>query len=139
MSAAELDEFLSRPLIARLATSRGGQPRVLPMWFLWDGSVVWMETSPTFANARILRENPRAALVIDESLGGLRLRAAAMEGRVDVIDAPVADVLGMVRRIYARYLSSDELDRDGAAMLNETRHVLLRFEPSKVRTWDTTA
>lgn len=58
------------------------QPRILPMWFRWDGSSVWMETSPTFRNYEVLRQNVRAAVAIDESLGGLRLRAVIMCGSV---------------------------------------------------------
>jgi nitroimidazol reductase NimA-like FMN-containing flavoprotein (pyridoxamine 5'-phosphate oxidase superfamily) len=107
------------------------------MWFWWDGTTIWMETSPTFPNARILRENPKAAVVIDESLGGLRLRAAIIDGEVDLVDGPEAHVLGIVRRIYARYLTPDELARDGEAMVAGSRHVLLRLTPTRIKTWDT--
>jgi nitroimidazol reductase NimA-like FMN-containing flavoprotein (pyridoxamine 5'-phosphate oxidase superfamily) len=136
MSAEALAAFLGRPLIARLATSVGDQPRILPMWFRWDGSSVWMETSPTFRNYEILRQNPRAAVAIDESLGGLRLRAVIMRGTVEIIDAPEAKVHDGVREIYRRYLAADEMDGVGEEMLTTARHVLLRFEPATMITWD---
>lgn len=138
MSAADLDAFLARPLIARLATSRDDQPRIVPMWFLWDGASLWMETSPTFLNARILRDNPRAAVAIDEAVGSLAFRAALMQGTVRIIDEPLETVLDMARRIYARYLSPEELERTGAEMLHGSRHVLLQFTPALIKSWDTT-
>jgi len=130
--------FLARPLIARLATSEENHPRVLPMWFWWDGEDVWMETSPTFPNARVLRANPYAALTIDESLGGFRLRAVVMRGKVEVIEQPRARLMDVVQRIYRRYLSEAELASNEGDRIVQARHVLLRFHPTKQITWDTT-
>lgn len=131
--------FLERPLIARLATSDGDRPRVLPMWFWWDGSDVWMETSPTFANYRVLRRNPRAALTIDEAVSGLAMRAVVMRGRVEIVDEPPDEVMATVRRIHDRYLSPEERASDAGRALQLGDHVLLRFIPDRTITWDTTA
>ena len=138
MSPQALAKFLERPIIARLATSLNDRPLVLPMWFRWDGSSVWMETSPTFHNYRILKKNPWAAVAIDESLGGLRLRAVVMRGAIELIESPEAVVHDGVRRIYKRYLSGDEMDGVGREMLSGARHVLLRLTPSTMRSWDST-
>ncbi len=99
MSREAIDRFLARPLLARLATSDGDRPRVLPMWFWWDGSDIWMETSPTFPNARVLRRNPHAAVTVDEALGGLDLRAVVMRGRVEIID----NALGRLWRFRGKH------------------------------------
>ena len=133
-----LTAFLERPLIARLATSHKNRPRVLPMWYLWDGTDIWMETSPTFPNARILRENPHAAVAIDEALGGFALRAVVMRGEVETIEQPKVRVMDMVDRIYRRYLTDEELASSEGERILSARHVLLRFHPTKAITWDTT-
>jgi nitroimidazol reductase NimA-like FMN-containing flavoprotein (pyridoxamine 5'-phosphate oxidase superfamily) len=138
MSPQALDAFLERPLIARLATSARNRPRVLPVWFLWDGTDIWMETSATFPNARILRENPHAAIAIDEAVGPFAFRAAIFRGVVDVIAEPYEDVMRMVRGIYRRYLSDDELASVEGEMVLSAHHVLLQFHPRRVITWDTT-
>jgi nitroimidazol reductase NimA-like FMN-containing flavoprotein (pyridoxamine 5'-phosphate oxidase superfamily) len=138
MTPAALDAFLARPLIARLATAERNQPRVLPMWYLWDGTDVWMETSDTFPNARILRENPHAALTIDEAVGPFAFRAAVMRGEVEVIDAPPERIAAMVRKIYRRYLDDGELISEEGQRILAAHHVLLRFHPRRVITWDTT-
>ena len=139
MSAEALDEFLARPMIARLATSLDDSPRILPMWFRWDGSSLWMETSPTFRNYEVLMRNPRAAVAIDESLGGLRLRAVIMRGVVEIIEGPGDVVRDGVRRIYERYLRPDEMRDVAEEMMTGARHVLLRVTPATMTTWDTTS
>lgn len=134
-----MDRFLERPLIARLATSDHDRPRVLPMWYVWDGTDLWMETSPTFANARILRRNPHAAVTVDESLGGFGLRAVVMRGSVELVDAPLDKVLEVVRRIYAQYLSPEERASPTGQEMLATGHLLIRFTPDRITSWDTTA
>jgi nitroimidazol reductase NimA-like FMN-containing flavoprotein (pyridoxamine 5'-phosphate oxidase superfamily) len=138
MSEEAMARFLERPLIARLATSDGDRPRVLPMWFWWDGSDVWMETSPTFANYRVLRRNPHAALTIDEAESGLAMRAVVMRGRVEIVDEPEDRVMATVRRIHDRYLSPEERASDAGRAMQLGSHVLLRFIPDRTITWDTT-
>lgn len=138
MSREAMNRFLARPLIARLATSEHDRPRVVPMWFWWDGTDVWMETSPTFANARILRSNPHAALTIDEALSGFAMRAVVMRGRVQIVDGPSERVMGTVRTIYAKYLSNDEQESDAGRAMLLGGHVVLRFIPERTISWDTT-
>ena len=136
MSGRARERFLARPLIARLGTSRRDHPRVLPMWFLWDRKHVWMETGADFPNARVLRENPNAALAIDESLGGLDLRAVIMRGTVELIDSPDDFIRSMLERIYAKYVGADGLGTPAVQAMLKGRHVLLRFTPTFEITWD---
>ena len=138
MSRDAMDRFLARPLLARLATSDQDRPRVLPMWYWWDGTDLWMETSPTFANARILRRNPHAAVTVDESIGGFGLRAVLMRGSVQLIESPHSVVMTTVDRIYSRYLTAAErASETGQAML-ESGHLLIRLTPERIISWDTT-
>jgi nitroimidazol reductase NimA-like FMN-containing flavoprotein (pyridoxamine 5'-phosphate oxidase superfamily) len=137
MSPVQMTAFLARPLIARLATADGGQPRVVPMWYRWDGGSLWMETSPTFPNYRILKRNPRAAVTIDESLGGLQLRAVVMVGDMEIIDEPATGVEDELRRIYQRYLTRDEMATVGREMMRTGTHAILRFAPRHITSWDT--
>ena len=139
MSKDGMAAFLARPLIARLATADGEQPRVLPMWYRWDGANLWMETSATFPNYRILKRNPRAAVTIDQSLGGLRLRAVVMLGSIEIIDTPSSAVEDELRRIYERYLTSEEMASVGREMIRTGTHVILRFVPGRITTWESVA
>jgi hypothetical protein len=59
-------ELLGSSIPARLAyTGADGDPRVVPLAFLWNGEQVLVFTVPTAAKVRALRENPRVAITID--------------------------------------------------------------------------
>ena len=75
MNVAEVLEVLARPLSeellasqipARLAyTGVDGDPRAIPIGFLWTGSELKLYTVPTSAKVRALERNPRVAITID--------------------------------------------------------------------------
>jgi Pyridoxamine 5'-phosphate oxidase len=59
-------ELLGSSIPARLAyTGVDGDPRVVPVAFLWTGEQLLVFTVPTAAKVRALRENPRVAITID--------------------------------------------------------------------------
>jgi Pyridoxamine 5'-phosphate oxidase len=69
--AAELASPLSRKLLSSSIPARfaylgmDGDPRVVPVGFLWDGTTVVVGTVPTSAKVPALRKNPRVAITID--------------------------------------------------------------------------
>jgi len=59
-------ELLGSSIPARLAyVGVDGEPRVIPIGFLWTGEHMVMATVPKSAKVRALRHNPRVALTID--------------------------------------------------------------------------
>jgi PPOX class probable F420-dependent enzyme len=62
--------FLSdRTRTAKVASSRsGGQPRVMPVWFVLDGEELVFTTWGESVTGRNLRRNPRATVVVDEEI-----------------------------------------------------------------------
>lgn len=65
MSAIEgpsVDEFLSRPLVARIATNG---PTVRPVWFLWEDGAFWWITGAYAKLPERLAKDPEVAMVID--------------------------------------------------------------------------
>ena len=65
----DLDEFLSRPLYAHLATSSEHGPRESPVWFHWDGTYLWIIGGTTFPQN--LKRDPRCAIgIVDWSSWG---------------------------------------------------------------------
>jgi hypothetical protein len=75
MKAEQVAEVLAKPLSqsllqsdipARLAyTGLDGDPRVIPLGFLWKDGLIRVGTVPTSAKVPALRKNPRVALTID--------------------------------------------------------------------------
>jgi pyridoxine/pyridoxamine 5'-phosphate oxidase len=61
----DLNGFLDRPLVARLATAGADGPRVRPIWYLFDEEGFWWITGRWSRIAEILDVDPRVELVID--------------------------------------------------------------------------
>ena len=70
MTPDEVRAFLSHGTrTAKLATSGpGGQPHVMPVWFVLDGDELVFTTWGDSVKGRNLRRNPRAAVVVDEEV-----------------------------------------------------------------------
>lgn len=61
-----LEEFLARPLVARVAANGPSGPTVRPVWFLYeDGALWWLTASSYSRSGEWLRADPRVALTID--------------------------------------------------------------------------
>ena len=139
MSRAALDAFLAQPVIARLATVRNDAPHVVPMWFDWDGESIWMETGRGFQKHRNLLANPRCAVAIDTTEGGLRFKGVILEGNAELIETPDDLVRETVVRIYRKYLGEEGVAAPTPTAMIDSPHVLIRLRPSVIRTWDDTA
>ena len=61
-------ELLASNIPARLAyVWTDGTPRVLPIWFHWNGRELVLGTSPNAAKLKALTQNPKVALTIDDN------------------------------------------------------------------------
>jgi nitroimidazol reductase NimA-like FMN-containing flavoprotein (pyridoxamine 5'-phosphate oxidase superfamily) len=138
MDRAALDAFLTKPLIARIATIRGEWPHIAPMWFDWDGESLWMETGPGFQKHRNLQVNPRCAVAIDVTEGGLRFKGVIVEGVVELITEPEEFVHETAARIYRKYLGEEGIAAPTPSQMIANPHAILRIRPERIRTWDDT-
>jgi nitroimidazol reductase NimA-like FMN-containing flavoprotein (pyridoxamine 5'-phosphate oxidase superfamily) len=139
LTATEIDQFLARPLIARMATCTAGQPHVVPVWYEWRDATLQITVDQTSRKFRNLQHNSRIAVVIDETLGGLRFRAVMLEGTAELRTQPEDWVLGRVRSIYTRYLGQEGiLAPTPQRMLSEGQHAVLVIHPERLVTWDDT-
>lgn len=130
LKSVDLDEFLSRPLFAHLATMSEFGPRESPVWFLWEEESLWMignRRTDTFPIR--IQEEPRCAIGVVEfdHVRGL-VRHVGFRGRatVEPFDKERA------KRIFRRYLGQREEEWDVArfiAPLDDPDNVLVRFDP----------
>lgn len=59
-------ELLHSTNLARLAyTWRDGTPRVIPIWFHWDGETIVLDSPPNAPKVDVLPTNSKVALTID--------------------------------------------------------------------------
>jgi Pyridoxamine 5'-phosphate oxidase len=97
-----VDEFLARPLTARVATNG---PTVRPAWYLWEDGAFWLLTGPWARLMGRVQSDPAVAIVVDECdlvTGTVRQVIARGEAELVPFDVPRG------RRKLARYLGPDE-------------------------------
>jgi len=67
LSQAEIDEYLNRRIMARMATQRAdGYPHLTPIWFVWEDGKFFHTLGAGRVHLTNLAQNPRMSLVIDE-------------------------------------------------------------------------
>jgi general stress protein 26 len=61
-------ELLHSRIPARLAyVARDGSPRVVPIWFHWNGEQIVLGTPPKAPKVQSLKQRPKVALTIDDN------------------------------------------------------------------------
>ena len=136
MTREEIDAFLAAERTCRVATVGGdGSPHVAPLWFVWDGAAVWLNSIVRSQRWTDLARDPRVAVVVDAGTEFWELRGVEITGRAHVVgEVPrgtgAVSELTAVEPLYARkYRGTDEFTPDG-------RHGWLRVVPEKIVSWD---
>ncbi len=136
MTESERDDFLAREQTCRVATvDESGNPHVSPLWFVWDGTALWLcslRASRRFAN---LMSRPAVAVVVDAGQRYGELRGVEIRGYATVVgDVPwsgeVTPELEIPERLFTeKYPEQRDVRRQG-------RHAWLRVDPEVLSTWD---
>jgi hypothetical protein len=135
MSADEVDAFLAGERTCRVATISADGPHNTPLWFVWDGSAVWLNSLVRSQRWVDLQKDPRVSVVVDAGEAFTELRGVELRGTVGAVgEAPrnggLVEKLVTPERLFARkYMGSDTFHYDG-------RHAWLRLQPSTIRSWD---
>lgn len=135
MTAGELDGFLATERMCRLGSADAdGNPHVSPLWFVWDGTALWLNSvvkSQRWAN---LVRDPRVSVAVDAGEGYGELRGAELIGRVEVVGevprtATPDDSVAEPERLFGEKYTGGAFQYDG-------RHAWLRLVPEKIVSWD---
>ncbi|MFF9572581.1 pyridoxamine 5'-phosphate oxidase family protein [Streptomyces sp. NPDC014685] len=136
MTDAERDAYLTRQRTCRVATvSADGSPHVGALWFVWDGTSLWLYSITRSLRWSQLCGDPRVAVVVDDGVEYTRLRGIELRGEaVPVGEAPrtgePCPELDVPERLFAdKYFARDTMPHDG-------RHAWLRLTPRTIASWD---
>lgn len=135
---AKIDSFLAAPLLARFASAslETLQPHVVPVWYDWDGEVMWISSYESTRKIGELRGNPKCAVVIDVAESVDEVSAVLFEGDVELITAPREFVRDMSLRIYARYMGPEGvLAPDPQEWANSPENLIIKVTPRFVKIW----
>ncbi|MFI0961337.1 pyridoxamine 5'-phosphate oxidase family protein [Streptomyces sp. NPDC021080] len=136
MSPEERDAFLAAERVCRVATvKRDGSPHVAPLWFVWDGTALWLNSIVRSQRWTDLAHQPRVSVVVDAGDDYHELRGVEISGSAeavgDVPRSPTPDrALETVEHLYASKYSGIEEFRP------DDRHAWLRVTAMKIVSWD---
>jgi hypothetical protein len=92
-------QFLNSKIPARLAyTALDGLPRVVPMWFHWDGEQFVLGSAPASPKVKALARNAKVALIIDEDTYPPKVLLVKGTATVKVIEGVVPEYGEAARR-----------------------------------------
>jgi hypothetical protein len=135
MTQDELDAFLGEERMCRLGSvDATGAPHVSPLWFVWDGSALWLHSIVKSQRWVNLMRDPRVSIAVDGGVAYGELRGAELLGRVAVVgDVPRAaephPATAAPEQLWADKYTGGNFRADG-------KHAWLRLEPDKVVSWD---
>lgn len=132
----ELDRFLAEERTCRVATvGADGRPHNTPLWFVWDGASLWLNSVVKSQRWTDAARDPRVSVIVDAGHDYDELRGVELLGRLDPVgEAPRTanpdTALETPERLFAeKYSASQTFHPDG-------RHAWLRLTPDKIVSWD---
>ena len=136
LSQPWIQEMLSQPLLARLATSNPTthQPHVVPVWFAWDGEAVLVSAFSSTRKVREVALNERVSILVDTGNPGEATRGILFEGRAQLIQ-DANQVATLARKIYERYSPGGILDNPAESWVHDPENRIIRLIPEKIFTW----
>jgi hypothetical protein len=137
MTEDERDAFLRAQPVCRVATvGSDGRPHASALWFVWDGTALWLNSLTRSQRWVDLDRDPRISVIIDD--GGtdfMALRGIELQGSAQIIgEVPrkgePLDILAEPERLFAeKYMGGGEFRYDG-------RHAWLRLTAGKIVSWN---
>jgi len=97
------DLFESRALAHLETIDAEGKPQVNPVWYISDGSHVYLSVKPETGKYRNLRANPRVALSILDPANAFRY----LEMRGEVIKMELYETLEWVNNLSRKYTGAE--------------------------------
>lgn len=138
MDDAEINEYLLAHRTCRAATvGKDGTPHVSALWYVWDGTSMWLNTLSKSLRFRQLRNNPRLSVLVDDGHEFMELRGVELIGTAEVVgdvprsSEPNAELTEPETMFARKYAGSDTFTADG-------RHAWVRLTPERIRSWDFT-
>jgi hypothetical protein len=135
MSPAELHDFLLTERTCRVATvGSDSQPHNTPLWFVWDGKSLWLNSIVKSQRWTDIVRRPRVSVLIDAGHDFGELRGAELLGSIEQIgESPRTErfdaQLEEPERLFGAKYAAGVFQVDG-------RHAWLRLRPEKVVSWD---
>jgi Pyridoxamine 5'-phosphate oxidase len=96
-------ELLESKIPARLAyVWTDGTPRVIPIWFHWNGRELVMASPPKAPKLKALAKNPKVALTIDDNVFPHKVLLIRGSARLETVNGIVSEYAMAAERYFGR-------------------------------------
>jgi hypothetical protein len=110
-------EMLHSKIPARLAyVWSDGTPRVVPIWFHWNGREIVMASPPKAPKLKALAKNPKVSLTIDDNTFPHKVLLVRGTARMDPVDGIVPEYAAAADRYFG--------PEQGKAWVNQLRTMI---------------
>ena len=136
LNSSEIDELLSRTLIANLATlDEDGGIHIVPMWFIRLGNAICIPTSRHTRKYKNLSTRSRASVMIDISRAGLDLKGVLISGRVELVEGEEAKKIN--HAIHLKYVTQEGLSNSNvASYLSKGDDITVKIHMDHLINWN---
>lgn len=94
-------ELLRSKIPARLAyVAPDNTPRVIPIWFHWNGREIVMASPPKAPKLKALATNPKVALTIDDNVFPHKVLLIRGSARLEPVDGIVPEYVACAERYF---------------------------------------
>ena len=142
MSEKEIQEFLTSPRIARLATIQNGKPHIVPVWYFYDGKNIIVSTPKGTKKIKNLQSNPNVSIIIDIVDGRVEDISYATKAKAVIIEgvAELQDDIdnSFVKKTYERYVGKNALNDPMVQFSVNLPRYMLIIKPTRFISWDFT-
>jgi hypothetical protein len=113
-------ELLQSTNLAKLAYMwRDGTPRVVPIWFHWNGKELVMVSPPTAPKVKVLANNSKVAVTIDTDTWPSHTLSIRGRVRVETVDGVAPEYAAAARRYFGEAQGNAWVEQAGK-MLSQT-------------------
>ena len=135
MTAEEREDFLTSQRTCRVATvGADGAPHVSALWFVWDGTALWLNSVVASQRWTNIAREPRVSVLVDAGEEFLELCGVELIGTAEIVGevprtSSPSEELAPVEVLFGQKYAGGAFTADG-------RHAWLRLVPDKVVSWD---
>lgn len=99
-------ELLQSKIPARLAyVWTDGTPRVIPIWFHWNGREIVMATPPKAPKLKALKKNPKVSLTIDDNTFPHKVLLIRGTARLEPVNGIVPEYEAAADRYFGKEMA----------------------------------
>ena len=125
-------DLVTRPIVASLVTQMpDGYPQATPVWFSYDGELIWVNTESSRRKAQNMRANPKVAFLIVDPENPYRY----LEIRGDIVEETTNGAVEHIHHLCSRYFGREDFYQNSPHLRDVEVRVIFKIRPTVVNSY----